>query len=137
MMKGAFELRPEQWVLFGAFIFLAVVALVKAMTLPDIDAAGDGGRRTQPESYETAKIEKISERLTQPPVIQDTDHKVYVSRLVVYKPSTQVIEPLADDGEIKGMKVGWLKQHELSLEDPNVDISDPDQDGFNNKEEHD
>lgn len=136
-MKNAFDLRPEQWVLCGALVILGVVALLKAFTLPDIDPVTTGGGGSNPDEYDTAKIESISERWNTPPQINETDHKVYVSRLIVYIPSSQRIMPLSDDNEIKEMKVGWLKKYNLSLEDPNIAISDPDQDGFSNKEEFD
>ncbi len=134
-MKSSFDLRPEQWVIFGAFIFLGVVGLVKAFTLPDIQATIPGGKMTDPDSYDTAKIATIEEEWNQPLQLNATDHKVYVSRLIVFKPAEQVIVPLDDAGIIQGMTVGWLKENKLSLEDPNVAIGDPDQDGFSNLEE--
>jgi len=84
-----------------------------------------------------AMIEELEEQWTEVPEVLSAAHQVFVSRLIVYQPSTGEIGYLGSEEEgPDGIRIGWKEKFGFPLDDPTVASSDPDQDGFTNFEEY-
>lgn len=136
-MKNTFDLRPEQWVLLGALLFLGIISTIKALGLPDLDAGLRGGKEKQPDPFDTAPLEDLKERWDNPPQIIPTEHHVFISRLIVYEPGTGKIGYRGPEEKgPDGIPLSWKEKYGFSFQDPTVADSDPDQDGFTTFEEY-
>jgi hypothetical protein len=69
---------------------------------------------------------------------KETLHRLFISRRIEYLPLDKkitVYDPTAEG--VDGISREWKEMYKFSLSDPNVKDMDPDNDGFNNKEEYD
>ncbi|MGF1677926.1 MAG: Amuc_1099 family pilus-like system protein [Candidatus Methylacidiphilales bacterium] len=135
-MKPLFQLRPEQWLLFGVFLFLGLVSLVKALFLEDVSSNVAGGKQGEPPQFDLVKVHSLVEQWNKSPSLSISDHQIFVSRLIVYQPQTGVIGYLApeDTGPDK-IRIDWKIKYGFPLDDPTIASADTDGDGFSNFEE--
>jgi len=137
-VKKLFQLRIDQWLLFGVFLVAGLLFAGKAFL--------GGGEQVVPETVKGKgpskllldQYENIGKRWDTPEPLEIKQHKIFVSRLIVLSPKTGNIEWLDPDKPMDdGIPAGWKLRYGFSIEDPNLGSQDPDNDGFTIKEEYD
>jgi len=132
-LSGKFSM--EQWVLAGALLVGGVLCAVQAFFLPSPDAGSVLQQGKMVEAYDDSLLIAARETWGDNPPLEAGEHRVYVSRLVVYKPEDNSVEYLDPESSLQGIRVSWLIANGFSLKDPEVPELDADQDGFNTREE--
>jgi len=132
------NLTIEQGVLVLVLVLLSGAALYKAFTYTSVNKA-IVGRPTPPPLLKDPKLyADVSTGLRGAPVVKVREHNLFIPRLITFNPSDGSIKVLDWNKEgIDGIPPVWKQKYGFPLDDPAVATSDPDADGYNNKEEYD
>ncbi|HPA16442.1 MAG TPA: hypothetical protein PLU30_01750 [Verrucomicrobiae bacterium] len=134
--------NAEKLVLSGALLALAATASLCALKFSTSDEIRGAAARTPKSaegSFEVGQYAELAKKLTalHPWQQPESGHRLFISRFVRWDAKSQRIrvydprEPLDD-----GIPPIWKQKYGFPVDDVNVQSQDPDQDGFNNKEEY-
>ena len=131
-----FQLKVEQWLLFGVLVLCGLVTAGKVFLLPDKMAGGSAGSEKKVPALDDSKYSGLSSQWGAPPVLVLGEHKIFISRMIVFRPVSGKIEWLNPKEPMDdGITAEWKIKYGLPIDDPKVADADPDNDGFTNKEE--
>ncbi|MDX6765795.1 MAG: Amuc_1099 family pilus-like system protein [Candidatus Methylacidiphilales bacterium] len=129
------KLQNEQWFLVAALVLGGGLLAFLGFSLSPLDPLPQG-RVNNPPAFDPAPYQQAAEKLLHPVEVKDGEHKVFVSRLVVYYPQDQTVKALNPaDKDPSGITIQWKIDNKFPIDDPSVASSDPDNDGFSNLEE--
>jgi hypothetical protein len=137
-VKKLFQLRIDQWLLFGVLIAVALLFIAKIFLGGGEQQASDVSKGKGPSKLLMEQYEDFGKKWETPDPLVLKQHKIFVSRLIVLSPKTGNIEWLDPDKPMDdGITAAWKLRYGFSIEDPNLGSQDPDNDGFTIKEEYD
>lgn len=138
IVKNLLQLRTDQWLLFGVLVAAGALLAAKAFLGGGAQAAAELPPGRDSAGLLSREYEALGREWAAPPSLPGSQHKIFVSRLIVLSPKGGNIEWLDPDKPMDdGITAAWKLKHEFSIEDPNLGAEDADNDGFTNKEEYD
>ncbi|MDD5261882.1 MAG: thrombospondin type 3 repeat-containing protein [Methylacidiphilales bacterium] len=131
-----FQLKPEQWLLFGVLVVFGVALLAKVFLLPEKSGPPSPGHGKNVSPLNVDRYAGMADEWAKAPELAVGEHKIFVSRLIVYHPTSGKIEWLNPQDPMEdGITAGWKIKYGFPIDDLKVADADPDNDGFTNKEE--
>ncbi len=131
-----FRLKPEQWLLFGVLVIFGLALAVKVFLMPEKSGPPPPGHGKNVSPLNVDRYAGMADEWAKTPALAVGEHKIFVSRLIVYHPTSGKIEWLNPQDPMEdGITAGWKIKYGFPIDDSKVADADPDNDGFTNREE--
>ena len=135
-MKKLFQLRIDQWLLFGVLVAVGMLFVAKSFLGEGEGQKGNLQKGKTPEELLTERFGSLDKNWEVPVSLAHGQHGIFNARLIVLSPKTGDIGWLDPEKPMDdGITAAWKLKHNFSIEDPDLWSQDPDNDGFNNLEE--
>lgn len=132
------NITVEQGLLALVLVFLTAAGLYKAFTYDSGSKTVAGRPPAPPAVKDPASVKDVATGLRDVPAIKPREHNLFVPRLIVFDPKTNEIGVIEwNQPGPDGIPPIWKQKYNFDLADPAVAASDPDADGYSNKEEFD
>lgn len=132
----------ENWhkvLLLVSLLLLGIVAGIVGIMFPSSsqDIIGEKPDQTKGKrvvNIDAAGLQQLKDGWMKPPLwrFPENKHELFVGRRFLYYPNEKKVKLYTNDTEVFGFKIAWLEQYNLPINDPNVGLQDPDEDGFTN-----
>lgn len=135
--KKASSILFEQWVLTGILVLISLGFLLKGFFDEGNPKMPSGKRHVSAEKFDQNAYQNLHDEWNTPKHIAKFDeHQIFRSRLIVYDPVSDKVEPAIPGKKgADGITIDWKTANGYPIDDPAVAEADTDGDGFNNKEE--
>jgi hypothetical protein len=129
-------LNEKHWTCIGSLAVLALSAGLTGWLISGVAEAPSLGAPRKVDSFDAERYGTLAKGLVRPPLWQDSDHALFISRRLAFFPDDGTIKPLRSDIlDPAGIPIAWKEKFGFPIDDPQVATMDPDQDGFSNLEE--